>query len=195
VLHDRLWHNSDLPTSRADVRFRTNSGRDLLKLSSSHFDPERTPSRVDRCLLIEHDRAYRGIAVTVRFLGPSVVADIRPAPTPPGPNTLVTAVVVGVGEGRESDKPFVEEPVVSEDKSMPEGKSIGMKSPGMDPSETSEVAGMSDSGTTKTTHATKSAVAHATVTHAPTHPGRRFKRRTGDDGRCRGRRDHHLVHH
>jgi len=95
--------------------------------------------------------------------------------------------------------------VVSEGKSMPEGKSIGMESPGMEHTETSEVTGMSDSGTTKTTHATKSAVSgmtkatHTTksaVARAPTHPGRRrVKRRTGDDGRRRGQHDHHLAHH
>jgi hypothetical protein len=98
----------------------------------------------------------------------------------------------------------VEEPVVSEGKSMPEGKSIGMESPGMEHSETSEVAGMSDSGTTKTTHATKSAVSGMTkATHmtksavaaASTHPGGCVKRRTSDDSRCRGQRDHHLAHH
>src|SRR5262245_15457765 len=99
---------------------------------------------------------------------------------------------------------------------MPEGKSTGMEGPGMEHSGTCEAAMTKAAHTSKTaaahashaskpaaahaSHASKSAVAHASnatksaMAH-PTHPGRRAKRRTGDDGRCRGQCDQHLAHH
>ena len=57
-----------------------------------------------------------------RTLRPSV-ADVRPTPAPGGPNTRVTAVVVGEGP-TDKGKPVTEETVVSEGKSISKGKSI-----------------------------------------------------------------------
>src|ERR1017187_2793223 len=37
-----LWHKTDMPTPLGDVRFRGKSGKHLLGVSISPFDPERT---------------------------------------------------------------------------------------------------------------------------------------------------------
>src|SRR5437016_2078280 len=123
----------------------------------------------------------------------AAAADIGQAPAPPCPDPLIAAVVVAVRIGSgEGEEPVVE-PVV------PEGK------PGMSHADTRKRAGVADSGAAKPrTHASKATGAHADVTHPtaahasaavsahPTHPGRRVKRRTGDDGRRRGQGDHYF---
>jgi hypothetical protein len=37
-----FWHETEVPISLRDVRVRGQSGRYLLGVSISHFDPERT---------------------------------------------------------------------------------------------------------------------------------------------------------
>ena len=36
------WHETDMPTTLRDVRFRGQSGKHLLTLSFSGFDPQQT---------------------------------------------------------------------------------------------------------------------------------------------------------
>jgi hypothetical protein len=43
----RSWHETDIPTALRDVRSQGQSGKHMLALSFSDFDPERTsPSRL-----------------------------------------------------------------------------------------------------------------------------------------------------
>ena len=39
---DRSWHETDMPTALRDVRSQEQSGKHVLPLSSSQFDPKRT---------------------------------------------------------------------------------------------------------------------------------------------------------
>ncbi len=39
------WHKCELPTASSNVRVRGQSGKHMLAVSSSHFDPERTLGR------------------------------------------------------------------------------------------------------------------------------------------------------
>ena len=104
------------------------------------------------------------------------VADIPPAPPKPRPDSHVTAVIGGKGEGRENSEPVPEEPVVPEGKSMPEGKAIGAEA-GMDRGETSESrtgeSAVTKSAAGKATHMAKSAMAKSAMAKSAAHSCRR----------------------
>jgi hypothetical protein len=62
------WHEADMPTASRNVRYWVNSGKHLLSLSFSGFDPQRTwrPPK------ILHSTGPKGLRATnVRSLGKS----------------------------------------------------------------------------------------------------------------------------
>jgi hypothetical protein len=42
AVNDRTWHETDMPATLRDVRFQGQSGKHVLVLSFSGFDPKRT---------------------------------------------------------------------------------------------------------------------------------------------------------
>src|SRR5664279_3431312 len=78
--HVCSWHESDMPTPLGDVRFRGKSGKHLLGVSISPFDPTETwwprksskfpPAHGGENLIVDR-HSGRGMSVTAYFLANS----------------------------------------------------------------------------------------------------------------------------
>jgi hypothetical protein len=64
-----LWHETDMPTAVRDVRSQGQSGKHMLGLSSSQFDPFRTSKPlVLTGLFVRHPGQYEGFLDGRRIL-------------------------------------------------------------------------------------------------------------------------------